>query len=532
MDAENTILEKDDNGPEPDEQEYINGLNLVLILGALTLVFFLVMLDNTILATAIPYITDEFNSLLDIGWYGSAYQLACAALLPTTGKVYARLNSKWFFLGCLVLFEVGSAICGAAQSSKMFIVGRAVAGMGGSGLLNGALIIANSCVPPHKQPVLLGILMSLGQLGIAAGPLLGGAFTQYVTWRWCFYMNLPLGAVVLGLAFIRVPDHLSKPSFRDAFQNAVEEFDLLGVALFAPAAIMFFLALEYSGSQYSWGSPHMVGLFVGAGVTFLLWLGWNWRAGDKGMAPFSILTQRIVWTSTICATFLSGTIFVTGYYLPIYFQAILARTPFTSGVDVLANILAQMALGVIGGAGIQVLGYYTPFMVSGAMLNSLGCGLLGLLAVHTPTARWVGYQIIFGAGRGLASAVPIIAIQSSLPKDQIPEAMSILTFLQNLSAAIMITVSQTIFTNGLVRLIPRYTPAVSASTVIDIGSTRFRSVVPAESLGGVLQAYAESLQRVWYFSGAIAVPSFVFALFMGWQDIRKKPKEISQRASS
>lgn len=267
-----------------------------------------------------------------------------------TGRIYTRLNSKWFWLSCLILFEVGSVICGTAQSSNALIVGRAIAGMGGSGLLNGALIILNSCVPPQKQPALMGVLMGLGQLGIAAGPLVGGAFTEYVTWRWCFYVNLPIGgAVAAAIVFIHIPDHLEKPSFRNAFENAVTEFDLPGFALFAPAAIMFFLALQYGGNEFSWNSSTVIGLFIGAGVTCILWLIWNWHAGDTAMMPVSMIKKRVVWSSCICGTFLAGTIFVTAYYLPIYFQAVRAQTPFDSGVDVLANILAQMAFGVVGG---------------------------------------------------------------------------------------------------------------------------------------------------------------------------------------
>ncbi|KAJ9148365.1 MFS general substrate transporter [Pleurostoma richardsiae] len=518
---------QDGHSATPDKQEYIGGIRLVLVLSALTLVYFLIMLDNTILATAIPYITDEFHSLLDVGWYGSAYQLACAALQPMTGKIYTRLSSKWFFLGCLVLFEVGSVICGAAHSSKMLIVGRAVAGMGGSGLLNGALIILNSCVPPAKQPALMGILMGIGQLGIAAGPLIGGAFTEYVTWRWCFYINLPIGGVVAAaLIFIYVPDHLEKPSLHSVFDNAIMSFDLPGFVLFAPAAIMFFLALQYGGNQYTWHSSQVIGLFVGAGLTFILWLVWDWYAGETAMVPMSMMRKRVVWISCICGTFLAGTIFVTAYYLPLYFQAVLAHSPFKSGVDVLANIVAQMVFGVISGGMIQKLGYCTPFMIAGSVLNAVGCGLLGLLLVHTPTGQWVGYQILFGAGRGLATAVPFLAVQNSLPKDQIPAAMSILVFLQNFSAAVMIVLSQTIFTNSLVELIPHYAPGVDASLVIAAGSTRIRDVVPAASLGGVLLAYAKSLDRVWYFCAGIATPSFFFAFFMGWDDIReKKPQD-------
>ncbi|KAH8886588.1 putative MFS multidrug transporter [Thozetella sp. PMI_491] len=504
---------------------YIGGIRLFLVLSALTLVYFLIMLDNTILATAVPYITDEFHSLLDVGWYGSAYQLTCAALQPMTGKIYTRLDSKWFWLGCLILFEAGSVICGAARSSKMLIVGRAAAGMGGSGLLNGALIILNSCVPPSKQPALMGILMGIGQLGIAAGPLIGGAFTQYVTWRWCFYVNLPIGgAVAAAIAFIHIPDHLQKPRLADAFRNGIVDFDIPGFILFAPSVIMFFLALQYGGNQFAWNSSIVIGLFVGSGVTFLAWLIWDRHAGEKAMLPLSMMKKRLVWSSCICGSFMAGSIFVTAYYLPIYFQAVLGQTPFESGVDVLANIVSQMAFGVAAGGGIQALGYYTPFMIFGSVLNAVGCGLLGLLTIDTPSREWVGYQIIFGIGRGFAMSVPFLAVQNRLPKEQIPAAMSMLAFLSNLSAAVMIVLSQTIFTNGLTELIPHYAPGVSSDVVIAAGSTNVRNIIPPDALPGVLLAYAKSLARVWYFCAGIAVPSFIFSWCLGWDNIKQKPK--------
>ncbi|KAI0838355.1 MFS general substrate transporter [Hypoxylon sp. FL0890] len=476
---------------------------LYLVLAALTIVYFLIMLDNTIIATAIPYITDDFHSLLDVGWYGSVYQLSSSALQPLGGKVYSKLSSKWSFITYLVLFEVGSAMCGAARSSIMLIIGRAIAGVGGSGLLNGALIILNSCVPPHRQPG--------------------------------FYINLPIGGVVaLTVAFIPIPDHIVKPSIREVFNRAIIDFDLPGFALFAPAAIQFFLALQYGGNQYAWDSSEVIGLFCGAGATFVVWLIWDYYQGDNAMVPYSMMKRRIVWASCVTGLFLGGTVFVTAYYLPIFFQAVLGYSPFMSGVNVLPNLLSQMVFGIITGALMQRIGYYTPFILLGTVLNAVGCALLGLLTPHTSSGPWIGFQIIMGTGRGFSMAIPFLAVQNSLPKDMIPAAMSTLVFLQNFGAAVMVILSQTILTNSLITLVPQDSPGVNPQVVIDAGTTSLalEQAVGSAHLPGVLWAYSHALQRIWYFASAIGVLSFIAACCLGWEKIRKRGSETDSHQSA
>lgn len=523
---------------EGEHEEYISGIKLTLVLTAITIVYFLVMLDTTIVATAIPYITNDFHSLLDVGWYGSAYLLSSSALQPLSGKVYSKLNSKWCFVVYLVIFEIGSVICAVASSSTMLIAGRVVSGIGGSGLLNGNSIVLNSCVPPHRQPALLGIVVGLGNLGLAIGPLLGGAFTQYVTWRWCFYVNLPIGGVVaLAIVFIRIPDHIEKPDLRAVIKNAVTDFDLPGFALFAPAAIMLFLALQWGGNQYAWDSSQVIGLFCGAGAMFIVWLVWDYYQGENAMIPFSMMKRRVVWASCATGFFMNGSMFITAYYLPIYFQAVLGASPFMSGVDVLPNILATMVFGVMTGALIQKIGYYTPFVLTGAALNTIGCGLLSLLTPNTSTGQWIGFQVVMGAGRGLGAAVPVLAIQNcmnSVNKDLVPAAVSILVFLQMFSAAAMIVVSQTILTNSLVDLVPQNAAGVDPQLVIKAGTTAtdLRLAVGLDRLPGVLWAYSKSLQRVWYFAAGISALAFIIGWWLGLENTREKAKEVGSRESA
>ena len=351
--------EKDDNLEKiasvattgTDHYDYISGPKLLAAITSVTLVIFLMMLDTSIIGTAIPSITNEFHSLPDVGWYGASYLLASSALQPSTGKLYQYTSSKYTFLSFLGVFELGSLLCGVANSSNMLIVGRAVAGLGTSGLINGALTIVAACLPIQKRPMYIGIMMGFSQLGIVIAPIIGGAFTEYATWRWCFYINLPAGAVVAAvLFFTHIPSRHTVVEGRSRVIATLKKMDLVGFAIFAPAAIQCLLALEWGGSHYAWGDSRIIGLFCGSGGTLALFLAWEYRVGDEAMIPFSMMRRRIVWCGCLFILFFFGALMNAAYYLPIYFQAIRGVTPTLSGVYLLPMILGQMFTAVLSGA--------------------------------------------------------------------------------------------------------------------------------------------------------------------------------------
>lgn len=512
QDRQNEAEKKDEYVPE-----FITGAPLLLAMMSVALVCFLVLLDTSIVSTAIPRITDEFYSLKDVGWYGSAYQLANAALQPVTGKLYTNFSSKWSFLGFFFVFELGSLLCGVATSSTMLIVARAVAGLGSAGLMNGGLTIIGSCVAPARRALWMGLTLGLAQLGVAVGPLIGGAFTTYSTWRWCFYLNLPVGALVAGfILFVRIPDQVPKPPALSVLPRLHRLLDLVGLALLAPAIIMLLLALEYGSSAgHDWSSATVVGLFCGFGATLLAWLAWDWRGGMDAMLPLPLLRRRIVWASGLALGFMMSAMLIASYFLPIYFQAVKGTSAMTSGVYLLPTILPQLLGSIVSGVLISKTGHPTLYLLVTGVTTAVASGLLATLEPDSSTGLWVGFQILAGGGRGLGFQMPFNIIQV-LPPSQVAIAMAFLIFCQMLFSSVFLTVGNTVFNNRLAAELVAQAPGVDAADVLAAGATGFRDILAPEQLPGVVQAYSNALGYVFYIAAAVSVLCFISALCLGF----------------
>ena len=321
---------------------------------------------------------------------------------------------------------------------------------------------------------------------------------------------------------------MPKPKPSAVVKELHKKLDLIGFALFAPAAIMFLLALQYGGNTYPWNSSEVIGLFVGAGVTFIVFCAWNYHKKDAAMIPVSMVSKRIVWSSCLVYGFLMSQMFTASYYLPIFFQGVLGASPTLSGVYLLPSILSQLFLAIGVGKLVGKVGYYLPFSIFSAVLMSIGNGLISTFQPYEDTGKWIGYQIILGAGRGSGLQMPIVAVQNNLQPMQIPVAMALVMFSQTFGGAMFLSFGDTIFTNSLRTLVGQFAPNVNVQAVIDAGATGFRNVVSGADLDNVLRAYAISVDRVFYLAAAAGVCCFIFAWGMGWKDIRRKAPPVSK----
>ncbi|CAK5272296.1 unnamed protein product [Mycena citricolor] len=532
---------------EEEEIVYPSGLRLGLLTIALCLSVFLVALDNTIIATAIPKITDQFKSLNDVGWYGSAYQLVraqllfCGSLIELIGLIRplplhncslesstrscqsSGYSSRLF----LSSSSARSAICGAAPTSNALIIGRAIAGLGSAGIFSGAMIIVANTVPLARRPIYTGIIGGTFGIASVAGPLMGGVFTDKLSWRWCFLINLPPGAFTLLFLtfFFTMP---GKPPVREemSFKDRLMQFDPMGTAIFIPAIVCLLLALQWGGSKYPWKDGRVIGLFVVFGVLISAFIAIQFWQGDRATIPLRIFKKRTIWSSAWYLFAIGSGFMIFSFYLPIYFQSIHNVSAVNSGISTLPMILSLVFASISVGVVIAQVGYYAPFMIASTIIASVGAGLITTLGVSSGHTKWIPYQVIFGLGLGLGLQQPSLAVQTVLDMIDVPSGTAIIMFSQTLGGALFISVGQNVFTNQLVSGLAKYAAGLDPNVVLSAGATSLRSNVPADKLAGVLLAYSHALDSAFYVGVAMTGLSIIGCLSIEWRSIKGKNIEM------
>ncbi|GME66062.1 MFS general substrate transporter [Neofusicoccum parvum] len=496
-------------------------------MAALCLAVFCVALDNTIIATAIPKITSDFHSLEDVGWYGSAYLIATCAVQLLFGKLYNVFPIKWVFMIALLIFEVGSLVCAVAPNSVALIVGRVVAGLGSAGLFSGALITIAFSTPVETRPAYVGMIGSMYGLASVAGPLIGGAFTDKVTWRWCFYINLPIGGVsaaviLFALHLPPAPNQIKRFRLGDVPELA-RKLDLLGTAIFAPSMVCVLLALSWGGTKYGWGSGRIIALFVLFGVLLIVFVAIQiWKKEDATVPP-RIIAKRNMAFGSVVAFFLGGGFYVLIYYIPLWFQAIKDDSPVKSGVDTLPFLIAQVACLIVSGGLVTKIGHYMPFIFASTVFMSVGAGLLTTFTVGTPTHRWAGYTIIYGIGAGFGFQMPTIAAQTVLGLADVATGTTVIMFVQLLGGSLFVSAAQNVFLNRLTKNIAGAgLPGVDAAAVAAGGATELRNTVPAEYLGAAKALYNDALVQTFQLALILSCLTLLGAVGMQWKSVKAK----------
>ncbi|MCJ1308057.1 hypothetical protein MMC25_001707 [Agyrium rufum] len=519
--TEKPILTEGTTPIQEDEIKYPSGPALTLLTVGLCLATFVVALDNTIIATAIPRITTVFNSLDDVGWYGSAYLLTTTSLQPSFGKIYTYFNVKYTYLIALCIFELGSIICAAAVNSVMLIVGRAIAGAGAAALFSGGINIVGYSVPLSKRPIYIALLSSMFGISSVVGPLIGGVLTDRVSWRWCFWINLPVGgcALVAVFFFFKNPD---RKNLNLTFKEKLREMDLLGAFFLITSITCLLLALQWGGTTYPWRDSKVWGCILGFGLLISIFIYWQIRSKEKATIPLHIVRKRTVWASLAYGTFLPMALYTHVYFLPFYFQAVKGTTAEGSGIRTIPYLVSNTIASVIAGGTITKIGWFTPFMWVGAAIYTVGCGLIYTLSPASGPGMWIGYQIVAGFGSGISIQIPFISVQVVLEAKDLPTGNALAIFFNTLGGAVSISIAQNIFSNGLVTEIPKYTHGISPATIIGAGATHIREVTPPDQLAGVLQAYSVALDRTYILPIAVAAMAFVVSLFVEMKSVKGK----------
>ncbi|KAL2065201.1 hypothetical protein VTL71DRAFT_2870 [Oculimacula yallundae] len=512
--------------------EYATPKELSLLSTAFTIATFMIAIDGSILSTAIPRITTDFHHIEDISWYGSAYLLTEMAFQPTFGRLYTLFEAKPLYLISIIIFEAGSILCAASPNSASLIIGRAISGAGAAGLLCGSLTIFGRSVPLKKRPFGMALITSMYGIAGVIGPTLGGVITDTprLTWRFCFWMNLPAGAVTFFIAYRtfkqRTPVH-----GKLSVWEKLKKLDFLGAVLLTGGLVALFIALQWGGSRYTWSNPKVLGSVITFGVLTIAFGALQAFKKEEQVLrlpatmPMRILTQRTVAISCIFNILISMAQNTHNYYLSFYFQAVLGTNAAISGVRSLAYGVPCSAAILLTGFSISSKGYYVPFIWLGMSIFLTGCILLHTLSPSSAAAQWASYQVIAGFGLGLAEQVPFIAVQVVLPDDDMPLAFAMVVFSRCLGGAVGLSVAGNVFSAALLPKLARI-HGLDVSATTKAGLSDLAAVVPSALLGAVRGAFNGAIVKS--FVMPIAVASIALALSLGFER-RRIPDEPDPR---
>lgn len=516
---------------EEGPHNYPSGLKLTIIMLALELAVLCVALDNTIVATAIPKITNLFHALDDVGWYGSAYLLTLCAFQLFFGRLYQRFSVKWVFLICLFIFELGSLICGVAPSSTTLIVGRAVAGVGAAGIFSGALIIIAFSTPLEKRAIYTALVSAVFGIASVVGPLLGGVFTDKVSWRWCFYINLPLGGVTAPalIFFLDSPPRKAHPNTGETLRQKIMHFDPIGNIIFLPCVVCILLVLQWGGVTYPWSDGRIIALLVLFSLLLIAFVGVQFWMGEDATVPVRIARQRSVGSAAIFTACVGAAFFTMVYYLPIWFQAIRGASATDSGIDTLPMMISTTVGNIIGGVFVSVTGYYTPMMLALPPIASIGAGLMTTWTVDVSTGKWIGYQILFGLGIGLGMQQGMVAAQASLPIEDTAIGTALQVFAQMFGGSVFVSVAQNVFSTGALEGIATIDDlGMAPQAVFDAGATALDGLFGDNPslLAEVKLQYNDAI--IWTFRIALITTclSALGAIFVEWRSVKGKKIEM------
>ncbi|CZT52425.1 related to DHA14-like major facilitator efflux transporter (MFS transporter) [Rhynchosporium secalis] len=514
--------------PSTNPEDARTRLETTIIVASLCASVFLAALDTSIITTALPTISEYFHSNAGYTWIGSAYLLACAASVPSWGKFSDIWGRKPILLVASFVFFVGSLLAAVSVSIGMLIAARAIQGIGGGGLI----ILVNICITDlfsmRNRGAYYGVIGMVWAFASAVGPVLGGVFTEKVSWRWCFYINLPITGTVSVLLYFFL--HLHNP--RTPVWEGLKAVDWLGSLTVIGGTLMLLFGLEFGGITHPWGSATVICLIVFGVVAGGLFVLNEWKFARYPVMPLRIFRHRSNIASLgVC--FCHGTVFIAGtYYAPLYFQAVLGATPLLSGVYLLPFVMSLSITSGVTGIYIKKSGKYLPPIWFGMSVMLLGFGLYINLPAGRNWPKIVLYQIVAGIGVGPNFQAPLLALQTMIAPKDIAAATATYGFIRNLATSISVVIGGVVFQNEMQKQYPALLAALGPERAAALsGGSAGASVgvvaqLPPEQREVARQAFHESLKIMWIMYVAFAALGLVCTAFVGNNVLSKEHETV------
>jgi EmrB/QacA subfamily drug resistance transporter len=495
---------------------------IMVIIIALMLAMLLAALDQTIVSTALPRIATDLHGLNKLSWVATAYLLTSAISTPIYGKISDQFGRKKIFQFAIVLFLIGSALCGLSQNMNELVGFRALQGVGAGGLMSLAMTIVGDVVSPRQRGKYLAYFGAVFAISSVAGPVLGGFFTDTLSWRWVFYINLPLGVIALTAIATRL--HLP-------VRKSDKKIDYVGGALLAATTIPIILGTVWGGVTYPWGSKTILGLFIGgiiAAIVFALWE----RKAPEAILPTKLFKNDIFSVSVVLSLLSGMALFAAILFIPEYQQIVRGYSAVKSGLLLLPLVLGMLVTLVTSGKLITKYGHYRIFPIVGTFVTALGIWLFSHLTLHTSQMELTIWMVILGAGIGSFLQVMTLAIQNAVPRSELGIATASATFFRSMGSALGGAVFGAILTNRLTHHLNQLLPHGTASAAAVVNPATIQAGVSSSAIAklpptishDVLTAFVLSFHDMFLIAIPVIVLAFLVALFLRETPLRDTTK--------
>ncbi|KAI0640583.1 iron permease [Trametes meyenii] len=461
---------------------------------AILVSMFLSALDLTAVPTALPTITDELHGGDKFVWIGSAYGLSSSAVLLLSGRLVDVFGRKPVMLSSITIFTIGSALAGASQSMNMLIAARVVQGLGGGSIINMSEIIMSDLVSLAERGVYQGMIVLVWAFAAGIGPVLGASLAQKASWRWLFYLNLPLTGIAFGLVSLFL--HVRAPA--GSVRQKLARIDWLGNLLMAAGSTLVLLGLTWGGIHYPWDSAHVIAPLVIGILLMCAFFAYEVYVPAEPTLPLEVIGNRTS-ASAYFATFVHGVTSISAiYYLPVFFQACLGASPLRSSVQTFPTALVMAPFSLLCGFTIKATNRYLPVNIIGWIISIVGFGLLCLLRADSSTPQWVGFQFVASAGTGIIYASTIFAILAPLPPSRNAAALAFYTFSRTFAQTWGIAIAGTIMQNQLKGRLPAaFTAQFPSGVEIAYAAIPIIRELQEPLQTQVREAFAESMAVIW-----------------------------------
>ncbi|KAJ1857386.1 hypothetical protein GGH12_002868 [Coemansia sp. RSA 1822] len=522
--AEHIITDKEDGLDKIEAKDVESGVKTELpVLGgkkmfgvmvALALSMFLAALDNTIVSTMLPKITEKFQALTLMTWIISSYVVASTALQPIYGKLCHIYGHQYVLLVAHAFFLAGSVVCGASKSAHMLIAGRTIAGVGGSGLMSICFVVVGDFIPTARSPLYLSVFGMMWAIASVVGPLLGGVFADKTGFEWGFYINPCIQGVVIVLIvlFMRIP----RP--QGSAISKLKRIDFIGIFAIVAGIVLLELALTWGGQDHPWKSaavivPLILGILI-LGVFVLI----EWKISKEPVMPLRLFKRRNTRLMFVAQIFFGMSFFMPIFYFPLYLSVAKNSSAISSGLHLISCVLALSLASITSGVLISKTGIYLPIIWIGLALNTTGIGLFALIGSHSSNGMLIGIPIVFGIGTGLSLQPMLFCAQNSVDQQDIATTTTLFMTIRMLGNAIGLAIAQSVLQNEispLLKVIAAQFPE-QANIVFGIVSDQsviWKTDVPDDVRSSVIDAYVKSLQKVYLVFLAFGGLTFIVSLF-------------------